>query len=566
MWIHRTTLSTLQVLVSFRITTMPEEPLAERRRSQADKLIELVTAERAVLFRDQFNEPHAHILVDDHWEIWRVRSKQFRRWLCSLLWESEQKAPHSNALTSALTIIESRACFKGEQITLENRVCWYEGALWYDLSNRNWEVVRITEGGWEIVTDPPILFRRYAHQSAQVVPDTSGDIEALNEFLNLAKEEQKLLLLVYLITCFLPDIPHPIPVLYGPQGASKTTLARVLRRLIDPSAVEVLSLPRNVNDIVQQLSHHWFAFFDNVTGIPAWISDALCRAVTGEGFSKRELYSDDDDVIYAFRRCIGLNGINLAAQKPDLLDRSILFKLERISRENRKGEKALWSYFEEKRPQILGGIFDALSKAITLRKGVNLPTVPRMADFTYWGCAVSNALGHNQEEFLDSYYANIGEQNEEAVHENPVAIALTAWMENRDEWEGTPSELLGDLEAMANVEKIDMRQKTWPKAANALSRRINEVKTNLAEMGIMIRCEKTTNGKRMILIQKEPQETAITATPSDEQKDSQTSIGGVIEPQSEPPQTPPLKNLAAASVVSSSGDSGDVNYDPSLPF
>ncbi len=538
----------------------------ERRKSQADKLIELVTAERAELFRDQFNEPHARILVDDHWETWRVRSKQFKRWLCSLLWEAEQKAPHSNAISSALTIIESRACFKGPQITLENRVCWYEDAIWYDLSNTKWEVVRITEDGWEIVTDPPILFRRFAHQAPQVTPDPNGNIETLRNFLNLASSEQELLLMVYLVTCFLPDIPHPIPVLYGPQGASKTTLARILRRFIDPSAVEVLSLPTNINDLVQQLSHHWFAFFDNVTGMPGWVSDALCRAVTGEGFSKRELYTDDDDVIYAFRRCLGLNGINLAAQKPDLLDRSILFKLERIAREDRKGEKDLWARFEGKRAEIIGGVFDVLSQTMRLRHTIELNILPRMADFTFWGCATAQALGHTQEEFLDAYYANIGEQNEEAIHENPVAITLTALMERRDEWEGTPSELLENLEAMAEVEKVDMRQKAWPKAANALSRRINEVKTNLAETGIMIRNEKTSNGKRMILIQKEPLHIDKNATSSGGAADAQMRIGDVTEQTEESPQKAPSEELASASVPTGSGDSGDVNYDPSLPF
>jgi hypothetical protein len=545
---------------------MSETPSVEKRQSQADILIELVTAEKAVLFRDQFNEPYAYILVDGHWEIWKIRSKQFRRWLCSLMWEAEQKAPNANAITSALTIIESRACFKGEQITLENRVCWHEGALWYDLSNAQWEAVRITQDGWEIVTEPPILFRRFAHQSPQVTPNPDGSIEALKDFLNLANPEQELLLFVYLVTCFLPDIPHPIPVLYGPQGASKTTLARILRRFIDPSAVEVLSLPMNINDLVQQLSHHWFAFFDNVTGMPGWVSDALCRAVTGEGFSKRELYSDDDDVIYAFRRCLGLNGINLAVQKPDLLDRSILFKLERIAREHRKGEKDLWERFERARPQILGGIFDVLSQTMRLRRNVELQSLPRMADFAFWGCAAAQALGHTQEEFLDAYYQNIGEQNEEAIHENPVAIALMAWMENRDEWEGTPSELLNELEAMANVEKIDMRQKYWPKAANALSRRINEVKTNLAEVGVVIRSEKATNGKRMILIQKVPISTDTTATPSEQSIGGQMRLGDDGALVEEPPEVSPSDKMASVSAISDSGDSGDVNYDPSLPF
>ena len=71
------------------------------------------------------------------------------------------------------------------------------------------------------------------------------------------------------------------------------------------------------------------------TFIPPWISDQLCRAVTGSGFTKRELYSDDNDIIYNFRRCLGFNGINLAATKADLLDRGIIMALERIPESKR---------------------------------------------------------------------------------------------------------------------------------------------------------------------------------------------------------------------------------------
>ena len=100
--------------------------------------------------------------------------------------------------------------------------------------------------------------------------------------------------------------------------------ARMLRRLVDPSSMETLSLPRDQKELVQTLAHHYVAMFDNVDTLQPWQSDMLCRACTGEGFSKRQLFAVDDDIIYSFRRCVGLNGINIAATRADLLDRSIL--------------------------------------------------------------------------------------------------------------------------------------------------------------------------------------------------------------------------------------------------
>lgn len=518
------------------------------KRSQADKLIELLTDENSILFHDQYKEPYAHILVNDHWETWRLRSKFFKRWLCAKLWESEGKAANANALASAMNILESKACFKGPQMQLQNRVTWHEGAIWYDLTNEKWEAVCVTAEGWKIVSKPPILFHRHSHQTAQITPVTNGDARDILPLINLANGEN-LLLLIYIASCFIPDIPHPIPILYGPQGAAKTSLARMMRRIIDPSAVEVLSMPTAPNDLVQQLSHHWFAFFDNITFMPDWASDAFCRAVTGEGFSKRELYTDDEDIIYAFRRCIGLNGINLAARKPDLLDRGILFKLERIPKERRQGEKALWEEFEHVRPSILGGILDALSAAMRVRQDITLSEVPRMADFTLWGCALARAFSSDDKDFLDAYYGNIGEQHEEAINENAVATAISIFMEDKDQWEGSASSLLALLETAADNEKINIKGSGWPRAANSLSRKLNEVKTNLAEVSIYIDSHKGTSGRRIVTISKTAKKTASIAT----------------EVSSVPPQLSLSVETTAESHKKDSGGSGDVIEFSSLP-
>jgi hypothetical protein len=56
----------------------------------------------------------------------------------------------------------------------------------------------------------------------------------------------------------------------------------------------------------------------------------LCRSVSGAGFNKRALYSNDEDFIYKFKRGIGVNGINLATTRADFLERSLVIKLKRI--------------------------------------------------------------------------------------------------------------------------------------------------------------------------------------------------------------------------------------------
>jgi len=436
------------------------------------------------LFHDELGDACAAIPIRDHNEILRCRSKAFRRYLAYRFYQRQQKPPNSEAINSALGIIEAKAVFDGDQHTLHNRVAWHDGAIWYDLSDPSWRAIKITGQGWEIVNQPPILFRRYNHQVPQVEPVPGGSLNLLDKYVNITKFALKLYK-VSLCAYLVPDIPHPILHEHGEHGAGKSFSNRVARSLVDPSHLQALSLPRDQTEMAQLLSHHYFAPFDNVSVIQPWISDALCRAVTGEGFTKRELYSDDEDVIYKFQRCIGLNGINIAATATDLMDRLILIEMDRIGAEDRRQEKELWAQFENDRAKILGAAFDVLVKAIPIKEKLVLRNLPRMADFAVWGEAISRALGNKPYEFTKLYEDNIRGKNEEVVHSNPVAAAIVKFMEKRNSWTGPATPLLTKLVEVATELKFNMKDKSWPKAPNALTRRIREVMSGL-------KCDLTT--------------------------------------------------------------------------
>lgn len=458
---------------------------AQHRETQASRLVHLVLSRGVELFHDAVGKPYARIAIEGHREIWSLHSTTFRQWLARLSWEAERKAYGGEVLTSAIGVLAGIACFDGAQHELHNRVAWHDGAIWYDLSDLKWRAVRITASEWKVVADPPILFARHAHQQPQVEPARDGDAWLLRRFVNV-REQDLLLLLCWEIAALVPGFPHPIPNFHGPKGAAKTSAAMALRRLVDPSAMEVLSFPSNVRELVQILSHHYFAPFDNISSLSDEISDVLCRAVTGEGVSKRALYSDDDDIIYRFKRCAAFTGINVAAQKPDLLDRSLLIGLERIAPGERLEQVALWADFEEACPHVMGGMFTTLSRAMAIFPSIQLNNMPRMADFARWGEAISQALGQEPGEFIEAYNKNLQAQNEEVLGSHPVAAALVKFMEGRPEWHGVASDLLPELTPIAEKLRIDIKARTWPKAANALTRRLNEVVANLAEAGIKI--------------------------------------------------------------------------------
>lgn len=478
--------------------------------SQAGRMVSL-TFEHAELFHDDSRNCYARVTHSEAASIHSIRSRDFRIRLSRLLWKDMKKAPSSEAINSAINVLESTALFEGKQYTLHNRVAPDPdgNGVWIDICNDKWQAIHVTADGWQIVDNPPILFRRYSHQQPLVVPVRGGDPKLFLKFVNLAEDngDNRVLLLVEIIHFLIPEIPHVILDLYGPQGSTKTTLFKLIRSLIDPSSVEVLSIPRDERELVQQLSHHWCAFYDNVGSLRWWASDALCRAATGGGFTKRELYTDDDDVVYNYRRCIGLNSINIAAQRPDLLDRCLLIGLKHIPNDKRKTEETLWQEFDRVKGEILGGFLDALSKAIKIYPTIKLDELHRMADFVKWGCAISEALGIDQKKFLAAYDANVELHTEEAARSSPVAEVVLKFMDGKLLWEGSPSELYGKLLETTKEMGVSTRQKSWPKAPNTLIRRINELVPALAQFGYEI-VETRKNKTRIIRIN-----TVTTVTP-----------------------------------------------------
>ncbi|ODS37889.1 MAG: hypothetical protein A7316_08935 [Candidatus Altiarchaeales archaeon WOR_SM1_86-2] len=462
-----------------------------------------IAEEYCDFFKDQYGEPHASIKIDEHIEIWALESKHFEMWLSKQVWDKTGHPISDNSFKGAIRVLKGEALFGGNERKLHNRVCRQDDFIIYDLSNNKWEAVKITEDGWEII-DNPLLFRRYSHQKQQIIPSLlkgEGDVKKIFKYINVKSDDDKLLCLCVLISSFVPDIPHIIPDAHGVKGSGKSTFLKVFRKLIDPSHLDFVPSPKNPNELVQILSHHWCCYFDNISYIPDWLSDYLCRAVTGDGFSKRALYSNDEDIIYKYLRCIGLNGINISATKPDLLDRTVLIGLEKIPKNKRMTEEEFWSNFEKDKPVILRGIFDTLSKAIKIKKNLKkFEGIPRMADFALWSEAVAQAHNYHRGIFLQTYYRNIELQNTEAIEGHPIGLAILELMKERDKWEGTATELLYELTEIAKTLKIDTKGKGWVKQPNVLSRKIKEIESNFEDEGIKI--TKTKSGNRTLTIEK----------------------------------------------------------------
>ena len=364
---------------------------------------------------------------------------------------------------------------------MSNRVSEHNGDFCYDLADGR--TVKTTSKGWSIVDDNPPLSKSYSHQQPQVEPIRGGDIRKLFDFINIVDDSNRLLCLVSLVGCFVPNIPHPIVHPYGDQGAGKTSFCTTQKRLVDPSKLSVIIAPKNQEEAVQILEEHYLCTFDNLSTIPDWLSDLISQACTGGGYSKRKLYTDSESIIYQIQRCVVINGINLLISRADLMDRTILLRLERIESSKRREWKALLNEFEESLPYLLGSIFDALSRAMAIYPTIRLSSLPRMADFVVWGSAIAQALGFKVEDFTAAYQMNIEAQNSEVINCNTLAQAVLAFMADKDLWNGTVREAFEELGKLVTVSKED---KSFPKHSNKLRGHLSRIKPNLLDYGIKL--------------------------------------------------------------------------------
>lgn len=449
--------------------------------------------ETAELFHDERRDAFVAIEIEGGGRrILRVRGTEFRRWLARQYYLQTGKPPNGEAVAAALAVLEAQADFEGSCLPLEVRLHRTTEAIWIDMADEEGRAVRVSADGWAVEPNPPILFRRFSHQRPLPTPVPGGN---LNDLLNPfgLQDSDKVLLVSWLVVSLVSDIPRPVLVLHGPQGAAKTTLARMIRDLVDPSAAETLDLGRDVGELAQMLDHHCVPCFDNLTKIQGWQSDLLCKAVSGGAFTKRQLFTDGEDILLTFRRAIIATGINVPATSPDLLDRCLLIGLERIPPEQRMEEGDLWAAFDAAKSKLLGAVLTALAGAMRIYPTLRLPALPRMADFSKWGEAAAQALGYPAGAFLAAITANGQRQTEEVLDGDPVAQAVRKLAEDGS-WSGTA----GDLLVRLTDDRPDpaSRGDGWPRQANSLSRRLNVLRSTLADVGILVTFSRSTSKER----------------------------------------------------------------------
>lgn len=457
-------------------------------------LCELAVGAGVVFFLDQNNEVF-FLLPEEPLAAFPLTGSKLRGWLSSRYMDVANKGFSGKTFKEVTDTLYAKAVHSGKKLQLWNRVALVNNTVYYDLGDGR-RVVKIDKEGWVITHNAPVRFVRFSHQLPQVEP-VEGELVDVLEFINLKNENDRLLYLTYLVAGLNPSILRVLISLYGDQGSAKSTGLRITRSIIDPSDAgtyhpsksgNLLSPPKDETDLANKVLRHYCLYFDNLSYCPGWMSDAFARLITGASFSKRKLYTDTDEITINAMPLLGMNGINLVAEKPDLLDRLLILEMERISETERKTEKEFWSKFRDALPQILGGLFSILSKTLALAENLKLKRQPRMADYATFATAAAIVLGSSEEEFLQAFSRNVQKQNQSAVDSSPVAQTIIRFMEDKTFWEGSTTDLYLFLKVLADQMALTVGGVNgFPKASNWLWKKIQVVRPNLNSFGIEVK-------------------------------------------------------------------------------
>jgi hypothetical protein len=460
--------------------------------TQADVIVAL--AEAAELFQDASEIAYADIEVNGHRETWAIRAHGFQRWLRRLYHEETKGAPATESFNSALNVLEAKAQHSGLVREVYVRVAGLEDRIYLDLCDSAWRAIEATETGWRVVEEPPIRFRRSPDMRPLPVPAAEGEgsVDGLRRLMNIPDgpegDHDFVLAIAWVLGALRGCGPYPVMAIGGEQGTAKSTRSAILRSLIDPGKPTLRALPRDERDlVVAAYSRHALAF-DNVSGLPWWMSDAYCRIASGAGFGTRMLYTDTGEVTFEGARPLIFNGIEDFIERPDLAERTIFSICQLIDGRNRLTEAEIWAAFRATHPGALGALLDAVVEGLKRFSAIRAPDLPRMADFAHWAIACEPALwkgGH----FMDAYNANILGAVESVLEASRVAVAVRVLMESlkavgQTRWVGTATELLGKLTPL--IDERITKSKEWPSNGRALSGQLRRAASFLRRVGIHV--------------------------------------------------------------------------------
>ena len=449
-----------------------------KEKNLANKVIELIINDCELVHNRQ-KEPFAIVGKTGVRQVYSVNSKSFCDWVASRYYYSKKSALSDASLRATLSTLSGKAVFGGRMVDIHTRIAVTQDGYWLDLCNDNWEAVQVNKNGWKIVSGKCVpLFSRSNSMQAIPTPARGGCLDGLWDLVNIP-EDDRLVVLAWLLECLRADTPHVVLEFIGEQGSAKSTSQRLLKMLIDPNVANLRAAPKKVEDVWIGAVNCHVVSFENISYLGQDYQDALCVLATGGAHATRTLYTNKEEAIIELRKPIILNGITVNVTSQDLLDRSVHIELPPV--EKRLQSKNVDDAFFNIYPELVAALLDQFVEALKLLDDIKISDQdkPRMLDFAYLGEAVFQANGFGNGVFLSRYKSMRQKGVYRTIESSPIGFALLTYLQiNPNGWSGQLINLLAQL----NLHK-PKGETNWPKSAKGMGDALRRLSPALRTLG-----------------------------------------------------------------------------------
>ncbi|HAS8154820.1 ATP-binding protein [Vibrio vulnificus] len=341
-------------------------------------------------------------------------------------------------------------------------------------------------------------------------------------------------------------LTFPILYLHGNAGTGKTTIARLLTKLLGLGEDTVKAQPKDGRDLVATVSNNYLMCFDNCGGINDKLANALCSIATGGTVDDRKLYTNTDVVATRLHQPLIMTAISFPKQH-DLCTRSLFVKAGK-PKVVYGSDIEIYRKLDQILPQVQAWLLDTTSKAMSYIGSVQTISNHRAGDFNLFLAAFERAIGI-EDQSVQQYVNKTQEKalNQQVVEHDEFLASIVNVVQQHKQFSGGPTEV---HKMLMSAILVGMRRlpRNWPQNASALTGKLNRIKDQLAKQGVEILSGGTrgTNGRKLTL--RVMDAAAVVAVPEtvSEQPDLEVSVPSIdvapVVESSEPIVKPAREN------------------------